>query len=141
MSAEQVEFLRTVEIFKDVSAKAIERLVALSALVNFKEGQTIIKEGDSGQEMYVIYEGNVRITKNITLRRRGSTETEDVEKDLITLGSGTIFGEMGLLEKDERTATVVAVSDLKLIKIEAAAFERFAKEDPAAAYSIVRNIA
>src|SRR3712207_6063563 len=68
------------------------------------EGKTIIREGGYSNDFYIIESGNVKI------EREGDQVAE--------LGPGDVFGEQGLLEKQARSATVTATSDVRLIKIE-----------------------
>ena len=68
------------------------------------EGKTIIREGGYSNDFYVIEDGTVKV------EREG--------EHLADLGPGDVFGEQGLLEKQERSATVTATSPVRLIKIE-----------------------
>jgi CRP-like cAMP-binding protein len=76
-------------------------------------GKIIFSEGDFGSEMYVIIQGEVEISK------RTSMETS---KTLIVLKKGDIFGEMAVIERKPRSATAIALSDVKLLALDQSLF-------------------
>jgi len=83
-----------------------ETLIKSKALT-YKKGETIFKEGDVGDEMYIIKSGRVEIVKNIN----------DEELVLATLDANSFFGEMALFGDKKRSATVRAVDDTQMITI------------------------
>jgi len=68
-------------------------------------GKVLFKEGETGDTMYIIQKGRVKITKRVT----------DVDKILMVLGKGEFFGEMALIRQTKRTATATAVDDCELL--------------------------
>lgn len=71
---------------------------------NYKDGQSIINEGSFGEGTYVILEGKVEISKKI-----------NNEKIVITcLKKGDIFGEMSFIDRQPRSASVIAIGDVKI---------------------------
>lgn len=83
----------------------------------FYAGQSVFKEGETGDRAYLIQDGQVEITKNGLL--------------LGTLGKGEMFGEMALVDDQPRMATAKAVSDVSVVIIGRDAFrEKLAKADP-----------
>jgi CRP-like cAMP-binding protein len=93
------------EIFRDYDA-----------VEYYRAGDTIIEEGARGDLMYVVVEGEVRISL------RG--------KLLAVVGAGGIFGEMALISPDIRSATVTAETDCKLAPIDQASFESMLRHVP-----------
>ncbi len=69
----------------------------------FRDGEIIIKEGETGKDMFIIVKGKVSIAK----------ESEGVKTTLATLTEGDIFGEMALVDSQPRSATVIAVGDVR----------------------------
>jgi len=138
----RLEVLQRVPIFEKVSPETLKLLGEIAKPVKFGEGDIIIKEGDAGSSMFILVEGKVRITKNITL---GSSDvnTEGIEKDLITLSAEDrpVFGEMCLLEEDVRTATVTALTNVELLNIEKDDFQKLATKDYESSYHVVLEIA
>ncbi|MCH7781815.1 Crp/Fnr family transcriptional regulator [candidate division KSB1 bacterium] len=83
-----------------------ESLIKSNALV-FKKGETIFKEGDVGDVMYIIRSGRVEIVKNVN----------DEELVLATLSANSFFGEMALFGDKTRSATVRALDETHMITI------------------------
>lgn len=138
----RLEILKNIPIFKGVRPETLQRLGEIAISVKFNAGQTIIKEGDAGASMFVLVDGKVKITKNITLNPRDE-DAESIEKALIVLSAENhpVFGEMSLLEEDVRTATVTALTDVELYKIKKDDFQKLAASDYESAYHVVLEIA
>ncbi len=78
-------------------------------------GQEIVKEGEAGDCLYVILSGGVEVSRNGEL--------------LAVLNVGEIFGEMALLDESIRSATITAILDTELLRIDRAAFQRLVQGD------------
>lgn len=94
----------------------------------FKEGDIIFCEYEPGDYLYIIKEGEVRISKI----------QKDKEKILDILKPGSIFGEMALIENDRRSATAIAETDVVLIKIKRENFELLTTTNPGWALSLMK---
>lgn len=94
---------------------------------SYAAGQSIFSEGQPGDSMYVVLEGEVDLLINGQL----------VEK----LGSGGVLGEMALLESAPRTATAVARTDCKLISVNQQRFALLVQHTPDFALQIMRVMA
>lgn len=94
--------------------------------VSFPAGSIIFSEGDQGDSMYVVKEGEVEIQVRSVV----------VE----TVGPNGFFGEMALIEKDPRTATAVARVDCRLIPINQKRFEFMIHEVPFFAISVMKDL-
>ncbi len=103
----------TVEIFK------FEKNVA-----TFDAGQTIFNAGDEGHCMYVVQAGEVDVFVNGQL--------------IETVGPGGIFGEMALIDKSPRSATLVARTDCRLVPIDEARFMQHVHRTPFFALQVMR---
>jgi CRP/FNR family cyclic AMP-dependent transcriptional regulator len=143
MSDATVEFLKKVAAFSGVSEQGLELLSRICRPVEMKAGDVIIKEGDEGDCVYIIEQGQVEITMSITLGPRlWEEEASAMDKVLVKLGSGAMFGEMAFIFKsDKRSATIVALSEGKLLSITSGDFQRFSEEDLKSAHRILLNIA
>lgn len=84
--------------------------------VTFQDGDVIVKQGDPGDEFYIIEEGTA-----IVLQRRSADEPQI---EVGRLGPSDYFGEIALLLDRPRAATVVAKGPLKCVKLDRARFER-----------------
>lgn len=95
--------LKTVDFLSYLPETTIERLIEECKEVCLKEGETLFKENDLGETMYVILSGEVSVYKGNTL--------------LAERGAGHYFGEMALIESEKRSATIKAKEDTLLIEI------------------------
>lgn len=132
MSNELKNFLKKVAIFNELTEEEIHDLMELLVEVKLKKDEVLFKEGDEGKALYVIYAGEIQVSKNI----------KDIkEKVLAILGSGNIVGEMALLETQKRSATAVANSDSILLEITRSDFNSLIEVNPSAGFKIMFNIA
>jgi CRP/FNR family transcriptional regulator, cyclic AMP receptor protein len=95
-------------------------------LRSFKAGETIFKEGDRGDEMFVVHSGQVAI-------QRGNRVLETVPEK-------SIFGEMALIDDGPRSATVVAVTDVTVIPVSEKQFLFLVRETPFFALNVMRTL-
>jgi CRP/FNR family cyclic AMP-dependent transcriptional regulator len=108
--------LKRIPIFENVPDEDLTVITTFATSDEFPEGAVIVKEGDYANSFMAIEEGTAKVTRN----------GEHVGE----LGPGDIFGEVGLIEKEKRTATVEATSRVKLIKIEHWELQRMKKKMP-----------
>jgi putative ABC transport system ATP-binding protein len=96
------EFLRSVELFKHLTPTEITNIAEKMKRRRFEKGQIIIREGDSGEEFFLIGDGLVDV-------RKAGADGRD--KHITTLDAGKFFGERALLVDEPRNATCAAASD------------------------------
>jgi len=97
----------------------------------FRAGEVLFREGESGEEMFVIQSGVVRITKHVG----------GEERPLATLGRGEFIGEMAILNEKPRTATATVVEDAKLLVIGARTLEMMISNNAEIALRLVKKLA
>ncbi len=97
---------------------------------HYQPGEIIFKEGDSGDTMYIIWSGRVAVLK-------GNIDSPTV---LGFRGVGEIIGEMALLEDQPRSATVVALEDLRTLRIRREDFEQWLSSNPSMGLSILGTL-
>jgi CRP/FNR family transcriptional regulator, cyclic AMP receptor protein len=110
--------LRSIPLFQTVSDEELAQVAPFAEEVHVEEGETLVKEGDFSYEFMAIEEGTAEV-------RRGGEHVAD-------LAPGDFFGEIGLLEKDLRTATVVAKSPMRLVTLTGWDMKRMEKIMPEA---------
>jgi len=139
----RMEFLKKVPAFAGVEDDGVRRLARICKSVEMQAGDAIIKEGEQGDCVFIIEEGQVEVSMAITMGRSPwDEEAAAMDKVLVKLGPGTMFGEMAFIfDQDVRSATIVALTPGKLLSISSADFQRLAGEDVHSAYRIVLNIA
>ena len=96
----------------------------------YHDGEVIVREGETGDCMYVIQEGQVEVLRG----------TENRAVRLAVLKEGDFFGEMAIFEHEVRSATVRALGEVRVLTVEKKNFLRRIHEDPSLAYHIVQTM-
>ncbi|HID40397.1 MAG TPA: cyclic nucleotide-binding domain-containing protein, partial [Calditrichaeota bacterium] len=108
MNKHRVNKLKKTPLFSGVSDDDLALIAERLDELEFKAGETVIREEEPGDAFFIIEKGKVRISASID---------ENDEIILSYLEAGDYFGEMALLTGDVRSATVTADEDLKLLKL------------------------
>lgn len=110
--------IRNTAIFSDLKEKELELIKNIVKEVKFNEGETIMQEGEIGDTMYIMVKGEVEVSKNLTMKF-GEEEYKSTEKILSRLSSNdhAVFGEMALIGKETRSASIIARSECILLEI------------------------
>jgi CRP-like cAMP-binding protein len=95
--------LKSISLFEEVDDEELAEIAPFANEVSVEEGRELVREGDFSYEFMAIEEGEVEVT-------RGGEHVAD-------LGPGDFFGEMGLLEKTLRNATVTAKTPVRLVTL------------------------
>lgn len=124
-----VECFHKIFLLQDLSGDDLQRLVGLTPSRQVAAGEVIVREGESGDSMFIMCEGEVEITKRLTL-----VLDEEVPKERVMIRlraeDGVSFGEMALLENDSRTATVTALTDCRILELSRQNFLDFIEQHP-----------
>jgi CRP/FNR family cyclic AMP-dependent transcriptional regulator len=127
-----IESLKRAQIFTDLSQDEMGQIAAVCEQRVFDQGATILSEGETSRELFIIEEGMVEV----------SLGTPDASTPLIHLGTGQVFGEMTLVDRGARSATVKAVHDgTALQAIPHDALLRVCEADNHIGYILMRNLA
>ena len=115
-----------IALFADMAEEGLNKIKQIFSLVKMQAGEKVIQEGETGDEMYILVKGRVRITKSMILKGMSLpfSDLQDTRKVLATLDGDLcpLFGEMALLDRDIRSATVEtrsAMADLVAANVEA----------------------
>lgn len=112
------ERLKKIPVFADLGDDELHAIAALAAEVSVPTGKTLVREGDYSYEILAIEEGTAEVT-------RGGEHVAD-------LGPGDVIGEMGVLAREQRNATVTATSGMLLVTLDRWDVRRLQKTAPAA---------
>ncbi len=123
--------LKKARIFADLEDDELERIAEICREQRFKSAKTLFNEGDPGNRLYIIAEGEVRISRNVP----GSGE-----EALTVLKSGACFGEMAVFDRSERSTDAIANTDCTLITITRSDFEMLLDFDRDLAFKVLWSV-
>jgi CRP/FNR family transcriptional regulator, cyclic AMP receptor protein len=121
-----VSQLKRIPLFAEVPEEALQKIAPFATLEEWPTGKEIVREGGFSNHFYAIEDGTAKV------EREG--------QHLADLGPGDVFGEQGLLEKQERSATVTATSSVRLIKIEHWELSRMKQAMPEVVDELVKKV-
>lgn len=123
-----------VSLFKDLTESELAKLRPIFERISIPAGQPVIREGDPGDEMYVLIKGRVRVTKSMLLKGvvLPLAELSGTRKTLATIDASVYptFGEMALLDRDTRSATVECLVDSDFLHTDRARFFDLIEREP-----------
>ena len=128
--ATAADFLGRLPLFTALPRADLERLCSMVQDVRLAAGEVLMAEGDPGDAMYVIAEGEFEVVK----------ESGDRQVVLARRVPGDFIGEMSLLEQAPRTATVRALADSRVFRIGQDSFRQLLTASPGAAGAILRTV-
>jgi CRP-like cAMP-binding protein len=124
------EVLRSIPLFQALTDRDLAEIAELLIERRFKARATVFEEGTVGEYMYVIREGQVKVSK---------MSDDGREKVLEILGPGDFVGEMALLDQSLRSASVKSVSDCVLLALSRNDFMALLRRNPEIALELIRE--
>jgi CRP-like cAMP-binding protein len=121
---EKVLILKSLSIFKDTPEHILADLAPLMQEEEYEQGSLIFQEGEIGDCMYIIHQGQVRIHKN--------------SMTLAILKEKEVFGELALLDAELRSASATSASDCVLFRIEQEPFYELIENRPEVAKGFIK---
>jgi CRP/FNR family transcriptional regulator, cyclic AMP receptor protein len=122
-----LDHLAQVPLFAALSKKDLQRIGKASDEVEVKKGKVLVDQGRMGQEFFLIIEGTASVVRH--------------ERVIAELGPGDYFGELALLDKGPRNATVVADSDMTLLVLGQREFTGVLDTVPGLAFKVLTSMA
>ena len=123
----KLELLRQVPLFAGCSKKELGEIAGLADELGFPAGRTLIQEGKTGREFFVLIDGEVDVLA------RGRKVT--------TLGDGAFFGEMALVSSRPRNATVTSKTPVRVLVVNEPAFRRLLRDSPEIQLKVLQTLA
>jgi CRP/FNR family cyclic AMP-dependent transcriptional regulator len=112
----KVELIRKVPLFSKLSKKELADVAHIADELDLPKGKVMALEGDRGREFFVLLEGEADVTKG--------------DRSINTMREGDFFGEIALVTKMPRTASVTATSDVRVLVITEHDFAALLKRSP-----------
>src|SRR3954451_8537994 len=125
--AMDAERLKTIKIFADLDEEAREAISKLAAEVSVPEGKELVREGDFSYDLIAIEEGTAKVHHG--------------DETVAELGPGDVVGEMGVLERAQRSASVTATSPMLLVPLTGWDVRKLRKQAPEAVERLEQVVA
>lgn len=122
-----LEHLARVPMFSACSKKELEQIARQAEELDVPAGERLIKQGASGRDFFVIVDGKATVTRD--------------DRDVATLGAGDFFGELALLDKAPRNATVTTASELRVFLLSQPAFHGLLATVPSLSQKVMVGMA
>jgi CRP-like cAMP-binding protein len=128
LKPDTAQLLKQSALFSSLDEDEIEALSRLVVGHNFAPGETIFWEGDSSVWLYILAEGQVKVTKSSSLGK---------ETIIAFFGPGEMFGEVAVFEDKPYPASALSVAETRVLGIKKADFVRFLIDHPQVALRII----
>jgi CRP-like cAMP-binding protein len=112
----KTDLIKGVPLFSAASKQELAEIASIADEIDLPEGKVLIKEGDSGREFFVLIEG--------------TAEVERGGKKVASIGPGDFFGEISLISKTPRNATITTTSPVRALVITDRAFRSLLDHSP-----------
>jgi CRP-like cAMP-binding protein len=126
-----LSLIKKAAIFADLEEDELKRVAEICNEQRFKFGKTIFKEGEPGNRLFIIADGEVRISRDVP----GSGE-----EALAVLKPGACFGEMSVLDRSTRSTDAIANTDCVLLTITRSDFEMLLDFDRELGYKVLWSV-
>jgi CRP-like cAMP-binding protein len=123
----KIDLISKVPLFGGCSKKQLRTIGSIADYIDFREGKELIREGSPGREFFVLVDGTVDV------RRKG--------RKIDSLGAGNFFGEMALLTRAPRNATITTTSPVRALVVAEPNFRRLLRENPQISLKVLSALA
>ena len=122
-----LDHLARVPLFATCSTKDLQKIAKASDEIAVKAGTTLVDQGQQGREAFIVVDGTAAVKRN--------------GRKITTLGPGAVIGELSLLDRGPRTATVTADTDMTVLVIDQRNFAGVIDQVPALADKLLATLA
>jgi HEAT repeat protein len=126
---ERVVFLRRVPLFADLSPVDLKHVAEVVSEHVYPGGEVIAEQGDPGEELYIVVEGEI----SVVVTQDGGRSVEVARR-----GVGDYVGEMSVISREPRMASLLCAGDVRTLAIDRKRFERILRERPDASLAMMR---
>jgi CRP/FNR family transcriptional regulator, cyclic AMP receptor protein len=124
---QKVELIKRVPLFSGLSKRELEEVASLADEIDLRDGKELTRQGKAGREFFVLLEGSADVTKD--------------DRRINQLGDGDFFGEIALISRSPRTATVTATSPVRALVITDRSFRRLLEDSPQIQLKVLEALA
>jgi HEAT repeat protein len=128
---ERILFLKRVPLFADLSPVDLKQAASIADEELFSDGEEIAHEGDEGDVMFVIVSGEVRVC----------TQRDGREIEIARRKAGDYVGEMAVIGREPRTASLIAVDEVRTLCIDQKSFEALLRDRPDVSLNVIKELA
>ena len=123
----KVDIIKKVPLFSRLDKKGLENIARIADELDLPSGKVMAKEGDRGREFFILLSGEAEVTKG--------------DQRINTMRKGDFFGEIALVTKMPRTATVTATTDVRVLVITERDFSAMLKRSPEVGHAVAEALA
>jgi CRP/FNR family transcriptional regulator, cyclic AMP receptor protein len=123
----KIDLIKQVPLFSSASKSELEQVASIADELDLPEGKVLIREGDAGREFFVLIDG--------------TAEVERGGKKVASLGPGDFFGEISLIAKTPRNATITTTSPVRALVVTDRAFRQLLDRSPQIAVPVLVALA
>lgn len=123
-TVEKVLALKNVELFSDIPGEVLADIAFVLEEISYEAGTYVVTEGELGRELFIVVKGEVEVVSG--------------QKRVDVMKKGGVFGEMALIDAQPRSASVIAMTDITLLKIERDDFYEIMKQREEVAIGIIK---
>ena len=126
---DKILHLKNIEIFADLSVNELAAVASVTEEAAFDEMEMVFQEGEIGDTLFLVLEGEVAVIKDCNAER---------EFELDTIGPGDYFGEMALFGDDRRSATIRVKKNARFLTLNKQELQEIVREYPQIALHVCR---
>lgn len=126
LTIEKVAILKSINIFAETPDYVLASVAAIAEELDVLPSETLIREGEYGDCMYIIVDGQVKV--------------HSAGRTILTLGPGKSVGELAVLDPEPRSASVTALEETHLFRIERDAFDEVMADRPEIARGVIQAL-
>ena len=124
---QKVELIKRAPLFAGLSKRELEEIAGIADEIDLREGKELTTQGKSAREFFVLLEGSADVTKD--------------GRKINELGDGDFFGEIALVSRSPRTATVTATAPIRALVITDRSFRRLLEDSPEIQLKVLEALA
>ena len=123
----KIDLIKRVPLFSSASKHELEEIASIADEIDLPAGRAVISEGDAGREFFVLIDG--------------TADVERAGKKVASIGPGDFFGEIALIAKTPRNATITTTSPVRALVITDRAFRQLLDHSPQIAIGVLTALA